>query len=471
MFPPLPTRINHAQIAVKTLDWHASSTDIFAPLANQPWSMLLDSADAPHMDAHCDILVAEPIATLKVYEGHSELTYEGNTQIIDNAECPFSQLQSVQQALFSVQKNTSLPFCGGAIGAFTYDLGRRLERLPHTAINDINLPLACIGFYDWALIHSYQSDSWHLVHYLGEDALNETLARIEQGRTGYQTCAQSAAEFSLLSRFAPQITREQYQQKFARVQSYLASGDCYQINLTQRFSAGYQGSEWQAYLKLRGANRAPFSAFIRLDEGAILSISPERFIKLDGKAVETKPIKGTLPRLADPEADKANAIALKASPKDRAENLMIVDLLRNDIGRVASPGSVRVPKLFDVESFPAVHHLVSTVTAELAANKDAFDLLKAAFPGGSITGAPKIRAMEIIEELEPSRRSIYCGSIGYISQHGNMDTSITIRTLAAVDGKLYCWAGGGVVADSNADCEYQETFDKVSRILPILEQD
>ncbi|ABL99893.1 aminodeoxychorismate synthase component I [Shewanella amazonensis] len=471
MFPPLPTRINHAQLAVKTLDWTASTSDIFTPLASQPWSMLLDSADAPHMDAHWDILVAAPVATLKVYESHSELTYAGNTLRLDTSECPFSQLQSVQHALFSVQKNTSLPFAGGALGSFNYDLGRRIERLPSTALDDINLPLACIGFYDWALMRSYQSDSWQLVHYLGDDALNETLAWLEQQRDFAQAGAESNTSFSLLTEFTPQITRDQYQQKFNQVQSYLASGDCYQINLTQRFSADYQGSEWQAYLKLRSANVAPFSAFVRLEEGAILSISPERFIKLDGRQVETKPIKGTLPRLPDPDADKTNAILLKASPKDRAENLMIVDLLRNDIGRVASPGSVRVPKLFEVESFPAVHHLVSTVTAQLAENKDAFDLLRAAFPGGSITGAPKIRAMEIIEELEPSRRSIYCGSIGYISQHGNMDTSITIRTLAAVDGKLYCWAGGGVVADSIADSEYQETFDKISRILPILEQE
>lgn len=170
MFPPLPTRINHAQLAVKTLDWTASTSDIFTPLASQPWSMLLDSADAPHMDAHWDILVAAPVATLKVYESHSELTYAGNTLRLDTSECPFSQLQSVQHALFSVQKNTSLPFAGGALGSFNYDLGRRIERLPSTALDDINLPLACIGFYDWALMRSYQSDSWQLVHYLGDDA-------------------------------------------------------------------------------------------------------------------------------------------------------------------------------------------------------------------------------------------------------------------------------------------------------------
>ncbi|STQ80523.1 Para-aminobenzoate synthase component 1 [Hafnia alvei] len=238
--------------------------------------------------------------------------------------------------------------------------------------------------------------------------------------------------------------------------------------MTQRFSASYQGDEWQAFLRLNEHNKAPFSAFVRLPESAILSVSPERFLQLEQKNISTRPIKGTLPRLADPIADKLQAKKLASSRKDQAENLMIVDLMRNDVGRVAQAGSVRVPELFVVEPFPAVHHLVSTITATLPNNLDATDLLRACFPGGSITGAPKIRAMQIIEELEPQRRNVYCGSIGYMSCCGNMDTSITIRTLLAENGKIYCWAGGGIVADSQVDAEYQETFDKVGKILPIL---
>jgi para-aminobenzoate synthetase component 1 len=265
------------------------------------------------------------------------------------------------------------------------------------------------------------------------------------------------------------MTREQYGLKFRQVQEYLKSGDCYQVNLAQRFNACYEGDEWQAFEQLNAANRAPFSAFIRLPESVILSLSPERFILLEGKNIQTRPIKGTLPRLADPIADAQQAEKLANSPKDRAENLMIVDLLRNDIGRVAVPGSVKVPELFVVEPFPAVHHLVSTITAQLPQHLQATDLLRACFPGGSITGAPKVRAMEIIEELEPQRRNAWCGSIGYLSFCGNMDTSITIRTLTAEGGKLYCSAGGGIVADSVESAEYQETFDKVNRILPQLE--
>jgi para-aminobenzoate synthetase component 1 len=321
-----------------------------------------------------------------------------------------------------------------------------------------------IGFYDWALVFDYQTQCWHFVHYLGEAALDIELNKIQAKITKKP----NTAAFMLSSPWAAQIDKVQYTAKFAAVQAYLHSGDCYQINLTQRFEAHYQGDEWSAYCQLRNANKAPFSAFMRLPKNAILSISPERFIQLRGNDIQTKPIKGTLPRHTDPALDAKAANTLANSPKDRAENVMIVDLLRNDIGKVAAAGSVRVPHLFEVESFPAVHHLVSTVTAKLDAKYCASDLLHAAFPGGSITGAPKIRAMEIIEELEPSRRSLYCGSMGYLSQDGQMDTSITIRTLVAEQGKLYCWAGGGIVADSEVDAEYQETFDKISRILPLL---
>ncbi|MDF4536337.1 aminodeoxychorismate synthase component I, partial [Vibrio parahaemolyticus] len=223
----------------------------------------------------------------------------------------------------------------------------------------------------------------------------------------------------------------------------------------------YTGSEWQAYLKLEKGNQAPFSAFLRLPQGAILSVSPERFLQVCDRVIETKPIKGTRPRHADKQQDALLKQDLVSAEKDQAENLMIVDLLRNDIGRVAKPGSVHVPKLFDVESFPAVHHLVSTIRATLDEQYQAADLLRACFPGGSITGAPKVRAMEIIEELEPHRRSAYCGSIGYLSRHGKMDTSITIRTLVAYQKQLYAWAGGGLVADSEGAAEYQETLDKL----------
>jgi para-aminobenzoate synthetase component 1 len=264
------------------------------------------------------------------------------------------------------------------------------------------------------------------------------------------------------------MDKTSYSQKFDQVQNYLKSGDCYQINLAQRFEASYSGDEWQAYLTLRSKNAAPFSAFLRLPQGAVLSLSPERFLQLKAGQVETKPIKGTRPRFADAQLDKQSAYELQTAPKDRAENVMIVDLLRNDLGKHCVPGSVKVPALFAIESFPAVHHLVSTITGTLSPSADACDLLRGAFPGGSITGAPKVRAMQIIAELEPNSRSVYCGAVGYINSSGNMDSNIAIRTLVMAQGKAYCWAGGGIVADSQVDAEYAETFHKVNKILPLL---
>jgi para-aminobenzoate synthetase component 1 len=368
--------------------------------------------------------------------------------------------------LAKTKADYDLPFNGGWLGYFGYDLGRTIENIPTRAIEDINLPQMAIGLYLDALIYDKQQQSWFYVSQPNTDRL----ALYEQYLNTHANSQVNTQSFALNSDWQSNMSETEYAAKFAQIEEYLKSGDCYQINLAQRFNAQFEGSPWAAYIKLREANKAPFSSFINHPQGAILSISPERFISVNNNVVETKPIKGTLPRKADALEDQRQAQILAASAKDRAENVMIVDLLRNDLGKVAKPGSVHVPSLFAIESFPAVHHLVSTVTSELDEGKTAVDQLKAAFPGGSITGAPKIRAMEIIEELEPHRRSIYCGSIGYLSACGNMDTSITIRTLVCHKAQIYCWAGGGIVADSKVELEYQETYDKVNKILPLLKQ-
>ncbi|BBT95264.1 aminodeoxychorismate synthase, component I [Aeromonas veronii] len=424
--------------------------------------MLLESAGPFGADNGFDIISADPLATL---ETRGEVTtLRVGADISRHHEDPLALLAHTQQQLLGELElcATHLPFIGGALGLFGYDLGRRFERLPEQAAADIAVPDMAVGIYDWALLRNVAAGDWQLVHWGDEAGLANRLAWLEQQQ------AKPAPSFALQGSWQSNMSRAEYGEKFARIQEYLAAGDCYQINLTQRFSAPYQGDEWQAYCLLATANKAPFSAFIRLPESALLSLSPERFLLLDGRHIETKPIKGTRPRHPDPTIDRQVALELAQADKDRSENLMIVDLLRNDIGRVSRPGSVSVPHLFAVESFPAVHHLVSTIHGELDARWQGVDLLRACFPGGSITGAPKIRAMEIIEELEPQRRNAYCGSIGYLSQHGRMDTSICIRTLIAEAGHLHCWAGGGIIADSDADSEYQETYDKVARILPPL---
>ncbi|QSX32019.1 aminodeoxychorismate synthase component I [Shewanella avicenniae] len=460
-----------------TLDWRYATTDVFSAIKTLPYAVLLDSADADHVDARYDILTAEPLCRLITKETSTLLLRADNSVEAEfsSAICdPLTLLQQQLKQFFPQPTLSSLPFSGGAMMALSYDLGRNIEKLPNRASNDIAFPRLLAGIYGWALLRDATQDigqQWQLVSVREDIDLPALALRLSALVSKHleQSPAHAPLPFKLTSNWQTQLSKAEYLQRFEQIQQYLHSGDCYQINLTQRFSAHYQGDEWQAYLNLREHNVAPFSAYWDWDDKVIISISPERFLKIgENRTIETKPIKGTAPRFGDLAEDNQAAAELQQSEKNRAENLMIVDLLRNDIGKVAQAGTVQVPSLFAIESFPAVHHLVSTVTATLALNHSATDLLRAAFPGGSITGAPKVRAMEIIDELEPSRRSIYCGSIGYISQDGKMDSSITIRTLLATEQQLYCWAGGGIVADSNGEAEYQESFDKVSKILPVL---
>jgi len=444
---------------IKSLPYTRSALlELFAPLSHQPWAMLLHSGFAEHSHNRFDILVTDPRVTLTTRGAITE-TRQGESCEKSTAD-PFSLLQQqLAEQAWRPAFNADLPFQGGALGLFGYDLGRRIEQLPQLAEADIALPDMAVGIYDWALIADHQLQKLTLLSYQDVEQRWQWLSRQQ---------AKPQRPFALTGAWRANMTRRQYGEKFQRIQRYLRSGDCYQINLAQRFSADYTGDEWQAFRQLSASNRAPFSAFLRLPENSVLSVSPERFLWLERQRIQTRPIKGTLPRLNDAAQDAEQARRLAGSPKDRAENLMIVDLLRNDIGRVALPGSVRVPELFAVEPFPAVHHLVSTITATLPDATPATALLRACFPGGSITGAPKVRAMAIIEELEPQRRNAYCGSIGYLSACGTMDTNITIRTLVTENGRIHCSAGGGIVADSQEQAEYQETFDKVGRILPQL---
>lgn len=439
--------------------------EYFSALASEPWAMLLDSAASNHINSRFDILVARPVATLVYQKGQLTQTEQGQSQLLQMD--PFGALQLLINSYFPDKPNlsatTDLPFVGGALGYFGYDLGTVIEPVSQAADAGSLLPDMAVGIYLWALILDKEQQQLWYVDYRG-DAAKQWTATSQLFSAKAQTQA-----FELTSDWQANMDKAGYSQKFEQVQNYLQSGDCYQINLAQRFEASYSGDEWQAYLTLRNKNAAPFSAFLRLPQGAVLSVSPERFLQLKAGQVETKPIKGTRPRFADAELDKQSAEELQAAPKDRAENVMIVDLLRNDLGKHCVPGTVKVPALFAIESFPAVHHLVSTITGTLSSSADACDLLRGAFPGGSITGAPKVRAMQIIAELEPNSRSVYCGAVGYINSNGDMDTNIAIRTVVMAQGQAYCWAGGGIVADSKVDAEYEETFHKVNKILPLLE--
>ena len=323
-----------------------------------------------------------------------------------------------------------------------------------------------IGIYDWALVLDHQR---HTASLVSHQRFAETAELLPHILRRLQSNPQLPPDtFRVQGKIISNLTPDSYAAAFAQVQNYLQAGDCYQINLAQRFSVPAFGDALAAYQMLRSLSPAPYSAFLNLPQVQILCASPERFLRVQNGSVETKPIKGTRPRSNDAQQDHRLAEELRNHPKDRAENLMIVDLLRNDLGKSCEPGSVRVPKLFEVESFANVHHLVSTVEGRLAKGRDALHVLRDCFPGGSVTGAPKLRAMQIIEQLEPHRRGIYCGAIGYVGFDGNMDSNIVIRTLVYSDNEIRCWAGGGIVADSEVAAEYQETLDKASAMFKML---
>jgi para-aminobenzoate synthetase component 1 len=453
-------------LMLEELPYFEDSAALFMPWADRRWAVFLDSGFPHSQQGRYDILTADPWCTLVTRGNRTEI--RANGQITLSPEDPF---QLVRQQLGEVVANSGkLPFCGGAIGYFGYDLARRLEKLPMQAADEDNLPEMIVGIYDWAVVVDHlQRRSW-LVG-LGRDPA--TLTRwphLIKSFSQIQTIGWQRSEFHVLSDVRSNLSKSDYGQAFARIQDYIRAGDCYQVNLTQRFSAYCQGQPWAAYQALRHVNPAPFSAFLNYPQVQVLSSSPERFLKISDGVVETKPIKGTRPRSPNPLQDRINQDELAQSEKDRAENLMIVDLLRNDIGKNCAPGSVHVPALFQIESYATVHHLVSTVRGRLAGGHHALDLLRGCFPGGSITGAPKIRAMEIIEELEPHRRGIYCGSIAYLGCDGNMDSSITIRTLVHANNHIRFWAGGGIVADSDLEQEYQECYHKAAALLMLLEQ-
>ena len=437
---------------------------LFAPFAKWSGAVLLDSGG--HERSRFDLFSALPVRQLTTDGELTRVHDDAGALLVESRDDPFRLLDRAlaeTRPMLDETRAGTLPFAGGLLMALAYDLGRGLEKLPAQAAHDLPLAELHAGIYHWAVIvdHSQQTAGlWQFA-----DLPAATIQRIEDA---LKAAPATLTPFRLQADWQSNFDRAQYGRAFRRVQDYIHAGDCYQINLAQRFSAPCTGDAYEAYCRLSPLNKAPFSAYWHTERGQILSLSPERFVSVQDGMALTEPIKGTRPRHLDLLRDQAEIDALKASEKDRAENLMIVDLLRNDFGKNCKIGSVKVPELFAVHSFPAVHHLISSVTGELAAGKTPLDLLRGCFPGGSITGAPKVRAMQIIEELEPHWRSLYCGSIGYCDYLGRLDSSITIRTLVHADGQIHCWAGGGLVADSVEQAEYDETFAKVSKLLPAL---
>ncbi len=356
------------------------------------------------------------------------------------------------------------PFQGGWIGWFAYELGRAFDRQPVAARATQQIPDISLARYDSLLAWDHGTGRCWTI---GERSVESGGWR-ERVKPPFSTLRPPPS--GLHPRLASSLSQAEYRRAVERIIAYIRAGDLFQANLTQQFRMPFSGDRLALYHALR--RRAPGSHAAWLDRGpvAVLSMSPERYLRYDAatRAVETRPIKGTRPRDADPLRDAALAAELVASEKDRAENVMIVDLLRNDLHRVAPPESVAVPALCALETHAAVHHLVSVVTAELAPDRDACDLLEATFPGGSISGAPKLRATEVIAELEPVRRGIYCGAIGWLGEDGSLELNIAIRTVVLADGMATVGAGGGITALSDPDAEYQESLDKANALLAAI---
>jgi para-aminobenzoate synthetase component 1 len=406
------------------------------------WPVFLDSGDPARSGERYDILAAAPGA------------------VTTSRDAPFAaarRLVSGERA----QDGGQWPVSGAAIGYFGYEAGRGAAGLARDKPGTRPfMPEVAMGLYRWTIV---------VDHVEGRAALTSTASFSEEEAKRLRERLLDAPQmalrgFEVRGPIRSTLERADYLPRARRVLDYIEAGDCYQANLTREFRAPCAGDPWTFYRHLHDTNPAPMGAYLEYPFGAVLSSSPERFLVVQADKALTRPIKGTRRRRADPREDAAAAAELAASTKDRAENVMIVDLLRNDLGKVCETGSVQVTGLCELESFATVHHLVSTVIGRLAPGRDALDALEACFPGGSITGAPKRRAMEIIDELEPHRREVYCGAVGYVAPGGRMDMNIPIRTTLCAQGELRFYAGGGIVADSTPEDEFDETEAKIAAI-------
>lgn len=441
-----------------------SATGALPRLRNEPWAFALQSSGAP--DQRFDIFGACPGVLITHTAGQTTVVRDGRRHT--DSSCPFDVIEAEMDRRRGTMTNApDLPFTGGAVGYFGYELAYGLEKLPALSparqSDRLQLPALVVGIYDWFVLLDHETRSATLV-----GTPNVSAQEFDRVKWMLAQPAPLAGTFERTSPLCSTLTRAEYDLGIARIHEYIQAGDCYQVNLTQRFEAAFEGDPMGLYEAILSSQKAPYAACLMAPDAQVQSFSPERFVRITDGVVTTQPIKGTRPRGRTEQEDATLAADLCGSEKDRAENLMIVDLLRNDLGKCCKPGSIRVDKLFELQSFPNVHHLVSTITGELRPDVSPMALMKAAFPGGSITGAPKVRAMEIIHEIEPHQRGPYCGAIGYYSYNGNLDTNLSIRTLVCKDGRIYYWGGGGIVADSVAGDEYAESLAKVDFIRRAL---
>ncbi|MFH2013211.1 MAG: aminodeoxychorismate synthase component I [Pseudomonadota bacterium] len=464
---------------IKELRIPSKPEAVFDKIHSMPFSFFLDSGMDRYKLGKYSFIGYNPFLILKSKGNNIEITIgDGNFTSFGN---PFQIIDTIIRHYRINSSYCDPPFVGGGVGYFAYDLCHFIEKLPKTVIDDLDLPDCYFCFYDKVLIYDHKENGWYLSvikfdstkgfpsKKATEDYMKKSVAEIFALLNNPET-EQSEPKNPL--EFKPTIesnfTREEYLKAIKKAKEYIFAGDIYQVNLSQRFHTKLSVEPYRLYKKLRNINPAPFACYLNFDDVTIVSSSPERFLMVEEGSVQTRPIKGTRPRGKDEDNDRRLKEELLSSRKDRAELNMIVDLERNDLGRVCDYGSVKVTEHAIAETYATVFHLVSTVEGKLLPRYNCIDLLKASFPGGSITGAPKIRAMEIIDELEPTARSIYTGSIGYLGFNDYIDLNIAIRTILIKGDDVYFQVGGGIVADSTLEGEYDETLDKAKALIEAL---
>jgi len=450
---------------------------LFELIKDRPYSFFLDSGMDPQRLGRYSFLGSEPFLVMS--SRGSEITLvRGREHEVQHGN-PFDTVSELLELYKLDYWPAPVPFVGGAVGYFSYDLCHFVEHLPSTAIDDLKLPECYFAFYDVIFAFDHLEGRAYLVatgfpELEERQRLKRARMRLEEMKNWLypshsvivvSRIPEQNKEITLKSNFTP----EEYMKAVNKVREYIAAGDVFQVNLSQRFEADLKIPPYELYKRLRMVNPAPFAGYLNFQGITIVSASPERFLKVQGSLVETRPIKGTRPRDRDSVEDQRLAQELTHSIKDRAENVMIVDLERNDLGRVCRYGTIKVTELAILETFPTVFHLTSTIVGRLHRGNSDIDLLKATFPGGSITGAPKVRAMEIIDELESTKRSVYTGSIGYLSFNGDLDINIVIRTFLIKEGRAYFQVGGGIIYDSDSEAEYMETLDKAKALIQALQ--
>ncbi|MGM0369800.1 MAG: aminodeoxychorismate synthase component I [Bacillota bacterium] len=434
---------------IEKITTELSAFELYTIFKDEEHSFILDS-NLNNKYGRYSFISANPFEVLK-YDRES-------AQPLEELETKLKQ--------YKIDNQTDLPFIGGAVGYLSYDLCHCIEKLPQQAEEKIKVPDLYMGLYNWVLVVDHRRDE---VYFASPDLdcskekeiKLEVIDKIEKFSTQVRQSSATTKPTKLKSNFS----RGSYIKAIEQAKAYIKTGDIYQVNLSQNFWGKIKCSSYQLYQNLREISPAPFAAFLNFSEVDILSNSPERFIKVRDRMVETRPIKGTRPRGVTPEEDQRLQEELLTSEKDKAELLMIVDLERNDLARVSEMGSVEVPQLYQLEEYANVSHLVATVKSKLKENASIVDLIKATFPGGSITGAPKIRAMEIIDQLEPTQRNVYTGAIGYLGFDGQLDLNIAIRTIVKQEDQINFQVGGGITWGSNPAEEYQETLDKAEAIM------